>query len=192
SLPWAALALSTSQERPGQELYTTARVWDLTTGKPLTPLMHHAVPVEHGLFSPDGRRALTISLPTAGKVTLRLWDAETGRSLTPPLEHPGFVAEVKFSPDGRLLVTAGGAAPPGEGEARVWAVETGRQVGPPVVCQRPVLAASFSPDSRLLATTASQDPTGALRVCDVATGRPAPVIPRYGRYRNFDALNASF
>jgi WD40 repeat protein/tetratricopeptide (TPR) repeat protein len=192
NLPWAALALSTRWERPEQELYTTARVWDLTTGKPLTPLLEHAVPVEHGLFSPDGRRALTISLPTGGKVTLRLWDAETGRSLTPPLEHPGFVSEAKFSPDGRLLVTAGGGAPPAKGEARVWDVETGRQVIPPVVCQKPVLAASFSPDGRLLATTATQDLAGALQVRDVATGRRVVDFPRVGSFSNFDGLNASF
>jgi WD40 repeat protein/tetratricopeptide (TPR) repeat protein len=192
NLPWGALSITKAQASPPEELYQTARVWDLTTGKPLSPLLPHPAPVEYGLFSPDGRYAVTVSLPHSGKVSLWLWEADTGRLVAPPLEHPGSVQEVAFSPDGKLLVTAGGAAARGKGEARVWEVATGRQVISPLEHQTVIYSASFSADSRRLATVATHDRTGAVQVWDVSTGRPTVSFPEFGSFPLFITVRAAF
>src|SRR5260370_8930824 len=92
--------MSCTQSSPAQKLCTTARVWSLTTGKPLTPLLNHPVPVDYGLFSADGRQVLTVTVPKEGRVTLWLWGAETGQALTGPLEHRGTLNQLAFPPDG--------------------------------------------------------------------------------------------
>jgi WD40 repeat protein len=98
----------------------TARVWDVSTGKALTPLFRQDNLVRAAAFSPDGRRVAT----GGDGGTARVWDAATGRPLTPPLRQDGDIYFAAFSPDGRRLTTAGC-----DGSARVW------QVGPD---ERPV------------------------------------------------------
>ena len=80
----------------------TGRVWDATTGQPLSPPLRHQGGVAWAMFSPDGRRIVTASDDRTGRV----WDATTGQPLSPPLRHQGGVAWAMFSPDGRRIVTA--------------------------------------------------------------------------------------
>src|SRR5262249_9435543 len=79
----------TAQSSPdGRRLVTastdrTARVWNTTTGEPVSPpLVHHDV-VRSAAFSPDGARVITAS----DDLTARIWDAVTGVSHTVALEH---------------------------------------------------------------------------------------------------------
>src|SRR5204863_189768 len=65
----------------------TARVWDTSTGKPITPPLKHNGPVFHAAFSPDGRRVVTASADG----TARIWDAATGKAVTPSLKHGDYV-----------------------------------------------------------------------------------------------------
>jgi WD40 repeat protein len=59
-----------------------ARVWEASTGKPLTPpLPMRAFLGIEVWFSPDGRRVLS----SVGTVESRIWDAATGYPLTPSL-----------------------------------------------------------------------------------------------------------
>jgi WD40 repeat protein len=168
NLPWLALASSYQGTMPDRSLYTTTRVWDLTTGKPLTPLMEHPTPVDHGLFSPDGRLVLTVCLPVAGKVALRLHEGETGR-LVASLEYPGDVKQAVFSPDGRLLAVGGGD-PGGKGAVRIWRT-TGKPVGSTLIHLAPVGSLAFSPDGRQIATTAFADTSSPVAVWDVSSGQ---------------------
>ncbi len=90
-----------------------ARVWEVATGKPLTPPMAHRLSVLYSAFSPDGRRVVTGSLDE----TARIWDAQTGKPLTRAFQHRGVVFRAAFSPDGRHLATASF-----DGAARIWEV----------------------------------------------------------------------
>src|SRR5262249_19293757 len=78
------------------------------------------------------------------------------------------------------------------GEARVWDSSTGQQVIPALLHATVIRSASFSADSRLLATTALHDSSGGARVWDVSTGRTAITLSRFGSFRLYGALHASF
>jgi MinD-like ATPase involved in chromosome partitioning or flagellar assembly len=94
----------------------TARVWDGTTGEPLSrPLMHQGV-VWSAKFSPDGARVVTASEDH----TARVWDAVTGKPISLQLAHRDVVWSAAFSPDGARIVTASS-----DGTARVWGAITG-------------------------------------------------------------------
>jgi hypothetical protein len=113
----------------------TARLWEVPTGKPLTPSLTHEGPLSQLAFSPDGRILLTVS----NQSTVRLWEAATGKAIGQPLAHPDPVTQVSFSPDSQWVrtITAGRSA-------RIWDAATGAPLGLPVAN---LLAAQFPPDS---------------------------------------------
>jgi WD40 repeat protein len=96
----------------------TARVWDASTGDPVSQPMRHKGKLADAEFSPDGRSVLTGSKDGVA----RLWDARTGYPLSEPLQHAGAITGIQFSPDGRrcLSIAANDAL-------RIWEV-----VEPPV------------------------------------------------------------
>jgi len=121
----------------------TARVWDVSTGKPVAPPLRHEDEVLSVSYSPDGKWVVTAS----NDGTARVWDSETGNPTCPPLEHgvPGVGAE--FSPNGEFVLTV-----IYKGPARIWEARTGK-----LLCQLPsekaeVTSAWFSPDGDLLLT----------------------------------------
>jgi WD40 repeat protein len=61
----------------------TARLWDLATGEPRSPLLPHTDWVRCVAFSPDGHTLLT----ACRDGTAQLWEAETGKLLGEPLRH---------------------------------------------------------------------------------------------------------
>lgn len=141
----------------------TARVWDATTGKAITPPLEHSDRVVLASFSPDGTKVITASWDN----TARIWDASTGNPLSPPLEHTAELTLASFSPDGRFVVTASA-----DNTARIWNASTGEAVTPFLQHNGWVVAATFSPDSTRV-VTASWDNTA--RIWDTYTG--APVTP---------------
>src|SRR5262249_34790618 len=129
-----------------------ARVWDASNGSAVTPWLWHGGDVEHGAFSPDGRRVATASVTSAAPST-RVWDSRNGRPVTPWLAHRYGVNSANFSPDGRRLVTACGRWPkgPGEwpkgpGEVCVWDATSGRLATPVLEFESAVRYAEFSPE----------------------------------------------
>lgn len=139
-----------------------ALVWDVSTGRPLTPPMptdsSWGRPVVS--FSSDGNRLLTQTLHQ-----VRVWDAHSGQPITPTLTHDASVIWAAcFSPDGRRVLTAGGPW-----EARLWDAATGEQLTRPLEHERFVSHAAFSPDGRRI-VTASADHTA--RIWDASTGFP--------------------
>jgi tetratricopeptide (TPR) repeat protein len=139
---------------------STARVWEASTGQPVSRPLKHQASVMHASFSPDGRRVVTASYDG----TAQVWQVSTGELAGVPLIHQGNVYDAAFSPDGRLVVTASR-----DGSARVWDADTGQPLSPPLKHQDVVWHAAFSPDGRRV-VTASEDKTA--RVWEAATGRP--------------------
>jgi WD40 repeat protein/predicted Ser/Thr protein kinase len=110
--PTSAVALS-----PDGSLVLTgcsdgyARLWDASTGKPVTGPMAQQGPVVAVAFSPDGRTVLT----GGEDRTARLWDTATGRPLGPPFPHAARVDQVGFGSGGRFVWTVDEA-----GSVRAW------------------------------------------------------------------------
>ena len=135
----------------------TARLWDLSTGTPLTPPFDHDGPVRVVAFRPDGASVAT----AGGDGTIRLWDAVTGEPLGGPIRHGAPVTSLGFSPDGSRIAAAGGS-----GGDFLWDAATGR----PVLGAGPTRAhaVAFAPDGSALAVGADD----GVVVLDTATGEP--------------------
>jgi len=136
----------------------TARVWDVTSGAPITPPLRHAGPIHYVEFNTNGTRVVTASADG----TARVWDPRSGVAITPPLRHEGAVRYAAFSADGRRVVTASD-----DDTARVWDSQSGAQVGRSLQHSNPVAYAEFSPNGREI-ITATEDKR--LRVWDEVRG----------------------
>ncbi|MBC6461459.1 protein kinase [Actinomadura sp. HBU206391] len=137
---------------------STARLWDVATGRNTATLTGHTNPVSSVAFSPDGRTLATASNDS----TARLWGVATGRDAGTLTGHTDWVSSVVFSPDGKTLATGSH-----DNTARLWDVATGRKTATLTGRTNRVSSVAFSPDGKTLAT-ASNDNTA--RLWDVATG----------------------
>ena len=70
-------------------------MWDASTGKPITPPMHHESNVLLVAFSADGSEVVT----ACADHTTREWDATSGRLIGPSLQHKDRVLAASFSSD---------------------------------------------------------------------------------------------
>jgi WD40 repeat protein/serine/threonine protein kinase len=147
-----------------------ARVYDVASGKPVSPPLKHSATVQHAAFSPDGRRVVTSSYDG----TARVWEVLTGNPISPPLTHGKDATHASFSPDGRRVVTAGS-----DDTVRIWDATSGEQLGPPIMAGRSPYHASFSPDGQRVLVT-GYDRTAAL--WDAATGAAASPIVKHNAH----------
>jgi WD40 repeat protein len=85
----------------------SARIWDASTGRPITPPLWHRSSVAHAVFSPEGHQVATLTADGEA----RLWDAATGEPITPTWRHPHRydAGHLMFSADGQRLLLATGA-----------------------------------------------------------------------------------
>jgi WD40 repeat protein len=84
------------------------RVWDLSTGRPLTLPFSQGAPVRQIAWSPDG--SIVASADAAGRV--RIWESATGLPLTSPTAALGSSVRLRITSGGRTLFvwTADGIA----------------------------------------------------------------------------------
>lgn len=166
----------------------TARVWDASSGKPITEGVKNGR-FSSAEFSPDGKRILTIS----GSAEMRLWDAQTLRPLIGPIVVQDFESEsgegvmsARFSPDGKLIAAGTGKT------ARIWNAQTGERLADTAARTQDVKETSasnfihwvrFSPDSEQIVTG------GVTRVWNARTGQP---LTELMQYREAGALAANF
>ncbi len=133
-----------------------SRVWDWSTGRPLTPYLDHEAPDRQSGhladFSLDGRWVLTAGVDGIAQV----WGVENGARIGPPLGHgrqhgkPIAVKAAAFGRNGERVYTVSA-----DGLLRCWRVGTGRLAGSPIATKAIPdgnLGALFSPDRRRLAT----------------------------------------
>jgi WD40 repeat protein/tetratricopeptide (TPR) repeat protein/tRNA A-37 threonylcarbamoyl transferase component Bud32 len=152
---------------------TVVQLWDGTTGQPCTPVLAHGRAVRRALFSPDGRRLLTVTEPRDGAdaTLVQFWDLVTGTPIAVPPRPQDVDDQAAFSPDGRHLA-AGGA----DGRVRVWDTGTWEARTVPGASGSKVSCLAFSGDGRLL-LVATGDRTGPqgkaeVSVRDAVTGEP--------------------
>ena len=129
---------SLSFSRDGAHVVTgsrdhAARVWDVSSGQPVTEPLRHQAELEGAEFSPDGQRVVTASKDK----TAVIWDAHTGKKLL-TLEHLGPVRSAVFSHDGLKVVTAGQ-----DKTARVWNSITGEPLIEPIPHPEDLFYAEF-------------------------------------------------
>lgn len=94
-----------------ERLNGEAVVWNVATGKPLLPPLHHdGEDVHRAEFSAEAELIVTRSATQA-----RVWRSGTGAPYTPPIRHRGGLYAASISSDARYLLTAGA-----EGTARLW------------------------------------------------------------------------
>ncbi|MGA5761444.1 helix-turn-helix domain-containing protein [Nonomuraea bangladeshensis] len=139
---------------------TTARAWDVRTGRQIGP------PLEADDVW-GGAAAITADgsvLATASSGKIKLWDMTTHRQIGAPLIGRS-VLSMAFSPDGTTLWSSG----TGDHTVRVWDVTARHPVGKPLTgYDKSVRSVAFSPDGTKLAT-GGEDHT--VRLWDVAGRR---------------------
>jgi WD40 repeat protein len=157
-----------------------ARVWEVETGRAISPPLRHSIDLSCAAFSPDGH--LVITADQGG--TARIWDAATWQDLK-DLAHGEWIRSAAFSPDSRRVVTIGDW---GLGQGKVWNAQNHRFLYT-VDAQVTEGQAEFSPNGRLLVTAgrwATQlwdTETGAKRGLDMRSD-PSP-----GYYASFSPDN---
>jgi WD40 repeat protein len=130
-------------------------LWDAATGRKLAKLEGHLYPATDALFSRDGSRLVTYSVPHGlipgggwpGADPARLWDAETGRLVAVLNGHEQALVAAAFDAGGTRLVTTSG-----ETMARVWDAKTGQPISVLTDHQGILDEASFNPSGDRLIT----------------------------------------
>jgi WD40 repeat protein/Flp pilus assembly protein TadD len=141
------------------------RLWDVATGRPLSPPIAWGYTIEDAAFSADGRRLITAD--SSGKVGF--WDGSNGRLLAELPGERSWARGVGFTPDGRAITIRG------DGQEERWDADTGRRLATGPRYGSSVTRAAFSADGRRVVTV-DQDPrTGqvAVHTWDAASGEPA-------------------
>ncbi len=128
---------------------STARIWDVATGREQVVLRGHGKAVNSVAFNADGRRVLTASEDG----TARLWDAGRGRELARLEGHDGGVRSAAFAPDGAVILTYGD-----DRTVRLWDGSDGRPLCTLARHHEGISSAAFSPDGRLVVVSLEGQP----------------------------------
>lgn len=139
---------------------TNVCIFEVQSGRRLTPPLAHGDPVINATFDPTGRWLLTGTQavnPNGVTGTARFWDVATGKALSEPLGVDGPATELIFNHDGTQALIFGDARFGTLGafvnsEAKVVRVPGGQLCFPPLRHRNSIVAGRFSPDGRFLAT----------------------------------------
>jgi WD40 repeat protein len=127
-------------------------VWELATGKEVSPLPAHRDPIRAVALAPDCQVLASVASGGGGSAALTLWQVPTGRELRRLAGPGGPVPAVFFSACGRLVISGPGA----DGAVRRWEAGTGKELpydrGPFPKAAR---ALAVSPDSQAFAVSVS-------------------------------------
>jgi WD40 repeat protein len=127
---------------------STARIWNLETGKGTAQDVQHESKILAGCFSPDGH-----TLVTGGHdQQIRIWDSSTGKPMGDPIRHGGIVKTVAFSHSGKLILSGSS-----DQTAQIWDAQTRAPLGQAMQHPRELVKVAFSPDDRLALTISTDN-----------------------------------
>jgi WD40 repeat protein len=137
-----------------------ARLWDPTTGKPVTEPLRHEDTVSAVAIGADSRTFITASYDK----TVRIWDLPRFEPVREQLV-PGVKADaiLAVSPNRELVLLADA-----EAGVHLWNTKTRQAVGKPLTDRKSAQQTVFSPDGRVVLIRDNK--TG--RTWDTATGLP--------------------
>jgi WD40 repeat protein len=138
---------------------TSARLWDVATGREIRRFQGHSEWINSVAFSPDGCFLLT----GGGDSAAHLWETALGREVRRFEGHSGVISSVAFSADGRSALTGSR-----DRTARLWDLATGREIRRFKGHSNFLSSLAFSPDGRSMLTGSGD---GTAKLWDVATGR---------------------
>jgi len=140
----------------------TARVWELTTGKPVATFQASKGFVNSLKFSSDGSRLITIS----ENKTVKFWDLRTQNELSEFKPQGEFPFGISISSDGKLLAGARK-----DMSIELWDLNTQKQLTTLKGPER-VFFMVFSPDNKTLVMIAGEKEAAGIvyGVWDVSTG----------------------
>jgi WD40 repeat protein len=143
---------------------STARIWDAETGKALLTLCGHEREVWNTVFSPDGKKLLTVSTASDDGF-IRTWDASDGKALVEIKVNAYSNTQGLFSPDGQKILTTPAFGDP----VPIWDSSTGKVLLKLVgfANDEKVYTINFSPDGKKVIAGSAH---GNVRVWDAATG----------------------
>jgi WD40 repeat protein len=136
-------------------------VWNVATGKPITPPLIPTLPIQHVAFSPDGQHLLTCGADAeARRGETCLWSLARGKVVMRFPKQTQNLLWAGFNADGSRVLTVNRFH-----NARVWNTATGAPLGEPVGPGRS-LERAFTPDGKRVLTVSRstariQDPTGS-------------------------------
>ncbi len=166
--------------------HTTARVWDIATGRSLSRIEHGSNALLYSVrVSPDGRYVLTSGGQVSGESVLsakpRLWDIGSGRELwrlDAKRCRSYDEGNYAFSLGGRYLAR-GGSVVSRDNKICVWEVETGKEIAAFDGNASSINAIAVAPDGEYL-VTGNGDKT--VRLFKIRTGRE---IKRFEGHNGF-------
>jgi WD40 repeat protein len=118
---------------------STAKLWDINSGKIIQNLIGHKGKIHSALFSPDEKHILTASSDS----TVKLWNIENEGKYITLNGHSDIINSAQFSSDGKFIVTSSD-----DNIAMVWEKETGKLLLSLEGMAEYINAADFSPDGK--------------------------------------------
>jgi WD40 repeat protein/serine/threonine protein kinase len=126
-----------------------ARVWDATTGKPISPILP-----EKKISYADFDKTDDHLIITTFSSIARIWNTSNWTPSDLILNHETSVSSATFSSDGTRVITSTCDWNTREsGQVRLWDVKTGRLIFSPLRHKGLVSSARFSPDERFILTS---------------------------------------
>lgn len=138
---------------------STARIWDIATGKVMQKFSGHLNRINTAVLAPDSKSLVTASADS----TARIWDVATGNCKAILRGHNGAIISAVFSPDGKWVLTASK-----DKTARIWEVSTGKCLDILRGHTNWVTAVVCAPDGKKILTTSYDN---AAIIWDAGTGK---------------------
>ena len=112
----------------------------------------HTSGIKSAIFSPDGKKIVTISMEN----TIKMWDVVSGKIIANLIGHTSSVNSVQFSLNGKKIVTASA-----DHTVKIWDAASGNHILDLSGHTNEVISASYSPGGKTIITT-SKDSTAKL------------------------------